>query len=945
MTNLKRGEVSYQPFEGHAILADGLLAVQRPAGEVAASLSQSLFGAADVFAADAERIGRNRIEDAATAVRVGKISSTISGGDRGQGGVAPNDETIIQKDLMPPKGGSNVVNQAIARAAAKYGQSPSTMRKIAMIESRLNPNAKNPTSSAAGLFQQIDDNAAQYGVNDRLDPYQSSDGAARFMRDNTNYLTKRLGRPPTEGEVYLAHQQGGGGAYELLKDPSALAVNVIGRARLLKNGGNVNMTAGQFAAMWTSKLDGNNPQPASNGFGAMPTIDLGDNSFDVKPAERSALEISFKGDAPALTGRDTIWGRAYDKAVTDAYSSKLQNEMLTASDEIAQKYADDPTGMREAFSQLKEAQLQHDVPDSIHADYENAHDRMSRSALKSAQTKYEKNLHETALADWTAASTGFKEGVGRAQIGLEAGSQDGMAAMAGQAQRLKQHWREGVAQGFISPKQAQEVAQRLDGDVQAQWYVAQAKGSNPADIETLRSQLQTDYVDGKLTGIDARAWNKIDTSLKRMGVDAQQEISGKTAKLGKLTDSVLNRVALGYQIAPAEIEALRGAANNVENGDQIVSGALSILDMGSLLRLEPVGFAEGELQKMKTEFGATPTDEQVNLIGRAEKMVHTARVALSTDLLGYAERSGVIDNAGSISDVKVAGDMQELIAKRVEAGQLAAQHFGVDEQYFKPGEVKAIEDMVVADPEQGAAMAGAIIQGAGPRTAQVLKEFGKTAPVLAGAGAIIADGGDVTAARDAIAGAGKDQSGNAYSEKGWRERRAVASEVAGTAMRFQEADQQRIMDTAERIARKRISDAGVEADSPEATDITKRAVNEAAGAVYAGDVQYGGFANFDPWYTKSGGTVAVPNFIRADKLADVIDAVRPDDLVVQPRGGLDAMQSQMPVLTSLGYVFVQPDAQGNPVPLAGDDGKPFILNLEKLAPRLAARVPGTYRGY
>jgi Transglycosylase SLT domain len=531
MTNLKRGEVSYRPFEGHAILADGLLAVQRPAGEVAASLSQSLFGAADVFAADAERIGRNRIEDAANAVRSSKMSTTISGGDRGQGGVVPTDETIIQKDLMPPKGGSNVVNQAIARAAAKYGQSPSTMRKIAMIESGLNPNAKNPSSSAAGLFQQIDDNAAQYGVNDRLDPYQSSDGAARFMRDSTNYLAKRLGRAPTEGEIYLAHQQGGGGAYELLKDPSALAVNVIGRERVLKNGGNVNMTAGQFAAMWTSKLDGNNPQPASNGFGAMPTIDLGDNSFDVKPAERSALEISFKGDAPSLTGRDTIWGRAYDKAVTNAYSSKLQNEMLTASDEIAQKYADDPIGMREAFSQLKEAQLQHDVPDSIRADYENAHGRIARSALVRAQKAADNVAEQHDKQTWLATRDNFQEGLDRSKAGYDNSNPDTFTVIQGQAQRLKEHLREGVARGVLTPEAARSEASRINGDVAAQWYVGQARGKTPEEVDALRQHLQTDYAAGKLPGVDGAAWATIDGSLNRVKAEADSLLKKHSADL------------------------------------------------------------------------------------------------------------------------------------------------------------------------------------------------------------------------------------------------------------------------------------------------------------------------------------------------------------------------------------------------------------------------------
>lgn len=539
MTNLKRGEVSYQPFEGHAILQNGLLAVQRPGGEVQASLSQALFGAAQVFEADAQRIGRNRIEDAANAVRTGKMSTTINGGDMGDPTPKNSDASYFGDLSANPKpvagvaGGSSVVHEAIGQAAARRGVSPATLFKIAKIESNLNPNASNPSSSAAGLFQQIDSNAAQYGVANRLDPYQSADGAARFLRDNQNYLTKRLGRAPTEGELYLAHQQGGGGAYGLLKDPSQLAVNVIGAERLLKNGGNLNMTAGQFAAKWTSRLDGTNPNPppAETGFGAMPTIDLGNNNFDVKPGERSALDISFKGDAPALTGRDTIWGRAYDKAVTEAYSAKLNNEMLSAADEITQKYAGDPTGMAEAFNQLKDAQLQHDVPAAIRADYEMAHDTMARGALRTAQNAADKQAELQDKQNWLATRDNFQEGLDRSKAGYDGSNPDTFNVMQGQAQRLKQHVREGVARGVLTPEAARTETAQINGDVAAQWYVGQARGKTPEELDALRQKLQADYAAGKLPGVDGTAWATIDGSLNRVKAEADSLLKKHSADL------------------------------------------------------------------------------------------------------------------------------------------------------------------------------------------------------------------------------------------------------------------------------------------------------------------------------------------------------------------------------------------------------------------------------
>lgn len=159
--------------------------------------------------------------------------------------------------------GANV-GQIIDSAATRYGQDPATLRRIAWLESRGNPNAQNDKSSAGGLFQFIDSTAAAYGVANKMDAGQSADGAARLLRDNRNALVKTLGREPTVGELYLAHQQGLGGAQRLLAHPDEKATRIVGPAAVKLNGGNADMTAREFANMWIKKAEGagdldNNP--------------------------------------------------------------------------------------------------------------------------------------------------------------------------------------------------------------------------------------------------------------------------------------------------------------------------------------------------------------------------------------------------------------------------------------------------------------------------------------------------------------------------------------------------------------------------------------------------------------------------------------------------------------------------------------------------------------
>lgn len=147
------------------------------------------------------------------------------------------------------------IQSIITSAAQRYGIDPQAMLAIAQIESSGNPMAKNPNSSAGGLFQFIDSTAKQYGLSDKFDPAASADAGARLARDNAAHLRGVLGREPTPGELYLAHQQGAGGAAKLLRDPSARAVDIVGADAVRLNGGNPNMTAAEFASLWMNKTD------------------------------------------------------------------------------------------------------------------------------------------------------------------------------------------------------------------------------------------------------------------------------------------------------------------------------------------------------------------------------------------------------------------------------------------------------------------------------------------------------------------------------------------------------------------------------------------------------------------------------------------------------------------------------------------------------------------
>jgi hypothetical protein len=147
-----------------------------------------------------------------------------------------------------------IVRWIIQETAEAHNLNPADFARMAEIESRYDPNAYHPVSRAAGLFQFVPATAAQYGLKSVFNARANADAAAALWLDNERELRRKLERSPTPGEIYLAHQQGAGGAIALLTRPDELAVDVVGRDAVLLNGGRSDMTAKAFAAKWIDRF-------------------------------------------------------------------------------------------------------------------------------------------------------------------------------------------------------------------------------------------------------------------------------------------------------------------------------------------------------------------------------------------------------------------------------------------------------------------------------------------------------------------------------------------------------------------------------------------------------------------------------------------------------------------------------------------------------------------
>ena len=167
---------------------------------------------------------------------------------------------------MAIQGIRGVVEAAIERASKATGVDFSFLMKTAGRESGMNPGAHAQKSSAAGLFQFVEQtwlstlkqhgakhgyaryadliekgSDGRYHVNGseakravmdlRLDPHAASLMAGELTADSAAYLKGRTGRNPTAGELYAAHFLGPQGSAKLIeaaeRSPGATAAHLF----------------------------------------------------------------------------------------------------------------------------------------------------------------------------------------------------------------------------------------------------------------------------------------------------------------------------------------------------------------------------------------------------------------------------------------------------------------------------------------------------------------------------------------------------------------------------------------------------------------------------------------------------------------------------------------------------------------------------------------------
>jgi Transglycosylase SLT domain len=236
---------------------------------------------------------------------------------------------------------------AIKQAANTTGTSFEYLLATAKMESNFNPTASASTSSARGLFQFIDQtwlgtvkeagsqlgygnyadaitksSSGSYSVSDpaarsailklRDDPEAASAMAGVLTQSNSFRLTGKIGRRPTDGELYMAHFMGVGGAAKLIANaednpqasgarlfPNAAAAN---RSIFYERGGRARSVSEVYSVLtqrYASAANSPATRTAMASVGVTPTA----VAAAAKPVDNAAYLSSFP-DARSVTPVD-----------------------------------------------------------------------------------------------------------------------------------------------------------------------------------------------------------------------------------------------------------------------------------------------------------------------------------------------------------------------------------------------------------------------------------------------------------------------------------------------------------------------------------------------------------------------------------------------------------------------------------------------------------------
>lgn len=676
----------------------------------------------------------------------------------------------------------------------------------------------------------------------------------------------------------------------------------------------------------------------------------------------AGLDPNFRPD-----GGMTLRAKAYDEAAIKTYANTLDANLRNDMQATFEAHKNDPANLKSAFDKLQsEYQTKHVFPD-IAGDFASQFARLRMPYQNKALSNLEEDQKDKARASTITSLSAIQTNAARLAAADPANPQTA-TLVAAEAARADAKIDDALSSEAISAEAAAKLKLRTRDAIVSSAALAQADAlKTPEEIAAYRANVKAKFAKGEFNGLSGDGYQSLDAGLQQLESQKRTALNAGAAQLSKNLDDYIERAANGYVMSPAEWTAFQASdAAKTPKGAAILQSGEAKLKIAGLLGRMSIDDASRMVSTMRAQAnssgGASSADADV--IGFAEQQLRKQRTALDTDQLGYAEQRRLVPAVAPIDfqgfsqapdPTLAAGPLAAQFRDRTAQARAIGSELSRAPQFLRPDEKDRLKEIVDRGGAPALALAGAIVKGADSDAPAILREISGDAPVLAQAGNIIANGGSLSAARDAFEAAkikattGKELPGVPPTVSG-----KIVRDSFGTAYARLGEDAGVIRATADQIARTRLAQGSIDPKSNDAEKIYTRALQEAAGATFVDGVQYGGVTTYNARdWTGSATKVPVPPGIRADAIRDVIRSISDADLSAlnTPPRASDGksftardLASAIPVAVRGGYRFAQGDPSSNdPKYLRGADGNPFVLpfdTISKIAPRVSGALLG-----
>lgn len=476
------------------------------------------------------------------------------------------------------------------------------------------------------------------------------------------------------------------------------------------------------------------------------------------------------------------------------------------------------------------------------------------------------------------------------------------------------------------------------------------------EIEKIRTDPNLKLTQTQRIQAESRLKARIQTQVNAQGAIDK----GIAQEIGRVADLA----AEGYEAKPERMAALRREVEDSGNPQlkaqyRVVEQIAPTIQEWRKSSPEQLERTLGALDKTMREEGMTP--ELMAMHTSGQKLLKSMREGIKNDPLGWSERSGALP----VPPIDFASpDAPQQMRDRIARADIVAGHYGTERAYLRPAERQLLENVASQGGKPMLEIAKMLVDGFGERAPRVLAEISTHAPTLAHVGGLVMSGGSPAVVLDAVE-AVRLQQDKEFKLPKWLDKpsdsiqaaqsaraRAVYGDAFSvepdTGRAAQETARAAFFTRAVRSGHDPMLGTGTKPDAG-ATAAYDRALQEAAGATYIGNIQFGGVINYKPGYW-SEYKVMIPSGVKADGFRSVIGALRDEDVAgaVAANGKSYTARdfhSAVPVAVKGGYRFAAGDPGGDdPKWIRGADGRPFVLDLERMEPVLRKRAPAAYAG-